>query len=276
MSNHGWAAALASWRHESATSGGYWIRHLWFVIVLLTLSGGAALLVQLKPGVAQAQVPMQIDERLARRCGSVLVAAAILLGIWQGGAIELFYIAGLATNVPQQILRMDQLIEFAPWFAIGFLLARAPALRGAVLRFSWPVALLTIAALALDLVYREQLWPPYGRFLDTLAAVGLTQLVIATIQRIADRPSALVQEIVRASFVIYLFHLPIVAGLVLLGKSLAMPLALKALLLMVLTLALSYGAWLIVVRSAVLRLLYDGVRQPRAESVAMLHLRSAN
>ena len=276
FSNNGWPAALASWKHESATSGGYWVRHLWFVIVLLYLSGAAALLVRVKPGLAQAMLPSRLDDALARWFTPMLIGAAALLGLWAGGAIELFYVAGLATNIPQQILRIDQLIEFAPWFVVGFTLARVPALKAALHRFSWPVALLTIAVLALDLAYREQLWPPYGRFLDTLAAVGMTQVLMALIKRMADRPSPLVQEIVRASFVIYLFHLPIVAGLVLLGKGLVMPLLLKALIIMLATTALSWGVWMVVRNSPTLRLLYDGVKMDRRAREPMLQLRSAN
>ncbi|MBT2187543.1 acyltransferase family protein [Sphingobium nicotianae] len=263
ISNLGWPGALPSWKHESLTSGGYGIRHLWFLIVLLYLSGAAALAHRISPGLAHATLRPAWDAWLARHFEVSLIAIALLLGLWMGGAIELFYVAGLATQLPQQILRLDQLIEFAPWFLIGALIARAPALKAALYRFSLPIALLSIAALALDLAFREQLWPPYGRFLDTLAAVGLSQLLIATIKRFADRPSPLVQEIVKASFVIYLFHLPILTGLVILGKMLILPLALKAGLLMMLTLALSWGVWLIVRRSPALRLLYDGTRPPQ-------------
>jgi len=224
LSNLGWREALLSWEHESTTSGGYWIRHLWFLIVLLYLSAAAALLCHLLPRLSIANLPARWDDWAARHAAPVVISVAVLLGLWEGAAIELFYMAGLATNLPQQILRIDQLIEFAPWFAIGGLIARAPAFKAAIYRFSSLLLVLTVGALAADLLWREQLWPPYGRFLDTLAALGLTQQLIAAFKRFADRPSALVRECVAASFVIYLFHLPILAGLVLAGKAIAMPL----------------------------------------------------
>lgn len=264
LSNFSWMAALRSWDHESSTSGGYWVRHLWFLIVLVYFSTAAALFCRVLPRLSAATLPARIDGLLARKLIWTIMGTALLVGLWEGAAIEWFYIKGLNTNLIQQILRIDQTIEFLPYFLIGCVIARAPALKDALYRFSPAVALFAVAALALDLALRDALWPPYGRFLDTLAAIGLTQLLIATIKRIGDRPSPAVQEMVRASFVIYLFHLPIIAGLVLVGKGLALPLGLKAGLIMALTLALSYGIWCLVRRSPLLLFLFDGTLAPPA------------
>lgn len=260
LSNFQWADALRSWGHESATSGGYWVRHLWFLVVLLYCSAVAALACRLLPRLRMATLPARIDNLLARNLFWTMLATALLVGLWEAAAIELFYMGGLATNLIQAILRIDQTIEFMPYFLISCLICRAPALKAALYRFSPAIALFAIAALALDIMFRNQLWPPYGRFLDMLAAVSVTQLLIATIKRIGDRPSPLVQEMVRASFVIYLFHLPITAGLVLVAKPLAIPVVLKALLVMGLTLAFSYAMWLLVRRSPLLLFLFDGRR----------------
>jgi glucan biosynthesis protein C len=261
LSNLGWRDALTSWDHNSATSGGYWIRHLWFLIVLLYLSSAVALCCWLFPSLQRATLTPRTDQWLARHVVPVVIATAVLLGIWQGGMIELFYIGGFATNGYQQILRLDQLIEFAPWFLLGGIIARAPALKNTLYRLSPPLIVFALAALAIDLAFRELLWPPHGRFLDTLAAVGVTQALIALIKRVADRPSLTVKALVDASFVIYLFHLPILAALVVFaGPHLAIPLGIKAPLFMALTFALSWGCWLIVKRSPLLRFLYDGVR----------------
>lgn len=274
LSNFGWRDALGSWDHNSSTSGGYWIRHLWFLIVLLYLSAAAALLCRLFPRLRDATLGQRMDDRLARNLPVTIIVTAILLGIWQGAAIEYFYIAGLATQLPQQILRIDQLIEFTPWFILGCILARAPALKAALYRFSPTIIILAFGTLALDIAFREALWPPYGRFLDTLAAVSLTQLLIAAIKRIADRPSPAVQALVQASFVIYLFHLPITAALVVFaGPHLAIALALKAPLFMALTLALSWVCWLVVRRSPLLRFLYDGVPPSASPAPAPLATR---
>jgi glucan biosynthesis protein C len=276
LSNFGWREALVSWERESTSSGGYWIRHLWFLIVLLYLSAIAALLCHLVPRLRTAQVAARIDDWAARNIALVIAGSAVLIGLWEGAAIELFYVAGFATNFPQQILRLDELLQFAPWFALGCVLARAPMLRAAVYRFSPALLVFTAVALAADFAWRDQLWAPYGRFLDTLVALGMTQLVIATIKLIADRPSPLVREMVAASFVIYLFHMPILAGLVVAAKGLAVPAALKALAIMGLTFALSYAVWLVVKRSAVLSLLYDGQWPKRSSGSTPIPLTTRN
>lgn len=265
LSNFHLPQALRSWEHNSATSGGYWVRHLWFIIVLLYCSTAAAGLVWLKPGLAKAMVPARIDAWAARNFPVALAIVAIVIGLWQGGAIELFYMAGLATNVPQEILRIDDLIASAPYFALGFLLMRAPSTLERLGRLSPTVLLLALGATAFSLATTDQYWPPIGRFIGTISAVALTQVVIAAVRRFLDRPIPLVQRFVAASFVIYLFHLPIILLLILLGQNIVMAAGLKAVAIMLLSLMLSYGAWLVVERSPILAFLFNGTPiRPRA------------
>lgn len=265
LSNFALPQALRSWEHNSATSGGYWVRHLWFIIVLLYCSTAAALLVQWKPGLARAVVPARVDGWMARHSFLTLVLAAVMIGLWEGGAIELFYMAGLATNVPQQILRLDDLISSAPYFILGIFVARSPQTLERVRQFS-PLGLaVAIGATSVSLATMGEFWPPVGRFIGAIAAVMLTQLVIAGAKRLRDRPIPLIQRFVAASFVMYLFHLPIILLLILLGQDLVMPVALKAASIMLLSLLLSYGIWLVVERSALLSLLFNGIPMPRRE-----------
>ncbi|MBB5987011.1 acyltransferase family protein [Sphingobium lignivorans] len=259
LSNFSIGPALASWEHNSSVSGGYWVRHLWFIIVLLQCSALAALLTTLSPRLSQAQIAPATDFRLARRPALVVLLTALVLGAWEASAIELFYAAGFATNVPQQIFRLDQLLQFIPWFAAGCLVARAPRLRDALHRPSFAIALLGVLALAAHFMFKGQLHPAAGRLVETVAAVAITQMLLAGVKHVADRPHPAVQELVRASFVIYLFHLPITAALVVIGQPLALPVSVKAVLAILLTLGLSWMAWRIVLRSPMLRLLYDGV-----------------
>jgi len=262
LSNFSWGPAITSWQHNSATSGGYWVRHLWFIIVLLYCSAGAALLCRLSPRLRSAQVAPGRDAWMAADLTRAILIGAVAIGLWEAVAIELFYMGGLATQIPQQILRLDELIEYAPWFFAGALIARAPMFKAALYRPSIEVALVGLAALTVHSLFGAQLHPAAGRFVDTIAAVAMTQMLIALLKRFADRPQPAIQAFVRASFVIYLVHLPIVAGLVLLGQHVAMPVVAKALLVMLLTLALSCGAWLVIVRFPTLRLLFDGIRPP--------------
>lgn len=250
--------AVASWLHNSATSGGYWVRHLWFIVILLYCSIAAATLVWRRPSLRSAIVSDRADGWMARNVPLALVGVATALGLWEAGAVELFYIGGLATNLPQQILRLDELIMFAPYFLLGCAIQRAPATLDRVTRPSAAVAAVAVAATCLSLGYLGQFSPPVGRFVGTIAGVALAQLVFAGARRFLDRPIPLVQKLVAASFVIYLFHMPIVVMLVWLGQYVAIPVAVKAVGIMLLTLALSYAVWMMVERSPVLSFLFDG------------------
>ena len=263
LSNMPWTDAVASWKHNSATSGGYWVRHLWFIIVLLYCSTAAALLVRWRPALRDALLPARIDAWIADHFAVTLMAGAVLLGLWEAVAVELFYIGGFATNLPQQILRLDELITYAPYFASGCLLARSPRTLDRAVRFIPAIALVALASTAVSLLYVDSFWAPVGRFFGTISGIALTQVLIAGAKAFLDRPIPLVQRLVEASFVIYLVHMPIVVMLVLLGKSVALPVGAKAAAVMLLTLALSYGAWLLVERSAWLRFLFNGDPMPR-------------
>ncbi|GLT01165.1 glucan biosynthesis protein [Sphingobium jiangsuense] len=257
------AQAWRSFLYNSATSGGYWVRHLWFIIVLLYFCAIAALCVKARPSWKAAVLPARIDRRLARRLLPVLVAVALATGLWEAVAVEAFYMAGLATNLPQQILRLDEVIQYAPWFLMGVVLARAPMMREELYRFSAPMAAIAALATGASLILMGHLGPMQGRFLATIAALFLTQCAIAACKQLADRPHRPVMRLVDASFAIYLFHMPVIIGLVLAGKYLAMPLGLKAGLVLAAAFALSWGAWAVVSRSRVLLFLFDGRTQVR-------------
>ncbi|MCW2387654.1 glucan biosynthesis protein C [Sphingobium sp. B11D3B] len=259
LSNFSLWGALGSLEKNSLQSGGYWVRHLWFIIVLLYLCGAAALLCHLATRAGQAVLPARLDDWLGRHMAAAVIGLGVVIGLWQAGMIELFYAWGFATNLPQQILRIDQLVQFAPWFALGWLVCRAPEFRAALHK---PSALLALTALAATLLYLQigrDVHPMTERFIGAIAAISMTQSLIAAMKRLADRPSPTVQALVSGAFVIYLVHLPITAGLVVLGQHIAMPVVVKAGVITALTMALSWGCWRIVQASPTLRLLYDGV-----------------
>jgi glucan biosynthesis protein C len=235
--------------NNSAKSAGYWIRHLWFLIVLLYFCAAAAGASVLFPELRRFFLSRRRDAWLARHFALTLAALAVVVGLWEAVSIELFWKAGLAKNVPQQLLRIDDGLQYAPYFLIGLVVARTSALRERVYRFS-PGMFVA------------------GVVLTTIASIALTQPMIALMRRLAHRPSPLVREFVSASFVIYLFHLPILVWLVVAFTGVAMPVGAKAVAIAVLTLGLSYGAWQVVRQSPLLRLLFDGVTPPKKQAPA--------
>ncbi len=250
--------AWSSFLHNSATSGGYWVRHLWFIIVLLYCCACTALVMKVAPSLRQAMLPARIDRWAVGYAVPVLMVVAVLLGLWEAAAVEAFYMAGLATNGPQQIMRLDELIQFAPWFMLGLMLERAPRFCTRLYSLSGPMVMIAMLASTVSLLGIDYLGPMQGRFVATIAGLSLTQCAIAACHEMANRPHPVVRKLVDASFTIYLFHMPIIIGLVVLGKAVAIPLALKVTLVIFLTFALSYGAWAIVSQSRMLMFLFDG------------------
>jgi glucan biosynthesis protein C len=97
------------------------------------------------------------------------------------------------------------------------------------------------------------------RFVGTIAAIATTQVLIAAARRFLDRPVPIVRELTDASFVIYLFHLPLIVLLVWLAQSLPIPAVVKALGVAAGSGLGSYGVWLLVARDRGMSLLFDGV-----------------
>jgi glucans biosynthesis protein C len=262
ISNLPLQAAIDSWIGNSLKSGGYWVRHLWFIIVLLYFCCAIAWLARAKTGFAKARLPERIDRLAGRHMVAALLVLAAIVGLWEALAVEAFYIAGLNTNIIQEILRVDQTIIYAPWFALGCFLQRSHETVAQVTRYSHLVAVLAVIAVVLAIVTKEQVHPALFRFIETFAAMLMTQLSISIAAHLFDRPIPVVQRFTAASFVIYLFHLPVICGLVFAGQYVPLPPLVKAVAVMVLTLLLSYAAWLVIERSKALALMFDGGMRP--------------
>ena len=257
-----YAEALRSFQDNALTSGGYWVRHLWFIIVLLYCSAIAAGLVRFVPALAQRQVAPAIDARLARHLPLMLLATAAIVGLWEGAAVEAFWDWGFATNLYQQILRIDEFIAYLPYFALGCLLQRMPAVQARFGQLSPAVAVIAVGTTIVSLRWGPQVHPATGRFIATFAALATTQVLVAAARTWFDRPSATARAVTEGAFVIYLFHMPIVIWLAWLGQDLAVPTWTKVIAVNLLTLALSWGAWLVIRRSGTLSLAFNGVRTP--------------
>lgn len=267
LSNFALGPAIVSLLHNSATSGGYWIRHLWFLIVLLYFCMAVALLFNFAPQLRGKMVSQRFDRWCAHHFILFMLAMAGLVGMWEAVSIEAFYAAGLATNGPQQIMRLDEVLIYAPWFLIGCVVARTPLVRERLYGFSMPVTLAAIALTVTSLVLGDRLGSMTVRCLDAIAALALAQLLIALCSHFARRANPVTDKLVDASFAIYLVHLPIITWLVVVVRPIAMPVAMKALLVMMATFILSWLAALLIARVPVLRLLFDG-RKPLPETGA--------
>lgn len=263
LSNLPWHAAVRSWRDNTLTSGGYGMRHLWFIIVLLYFSAAAAWLAAGSASVRTGTISPRVDRWCARHFGWTFLAVAMIVGAWEALALEAFYAAGLATMVPQQILRLDEVVIYLPWFALGGVLVRSRQTLAQACCFSWSVAAFALTATALWQLIHHDVSPMAERFVGSVAALAVTQVLIAGARMLLDRPMRIVRKLTDASFVIYLFHLPVIELLVWLAQPLAVPTLVKAVVIMALSLALSYAAWVGIRRVRAMALLFEGLHLPR-------------
>ena len=272
LSNFAPAEALDSFRHLSLTSGGYWVRHLWFIIVLLYLCGATALAAQIWPRLRTAILPEQIDRWTARRPLAALLLLGIAVGLFEAVTIELFYGAHLNTTLPQEILRLDDLLGALPWFVLGLALQRGPRALDAMGERRASVAVLAVAATALALVLYGHSWPPLYRFVGAVAAMLATQVILSVARQSFDRASPVTDRLVRGSFVVYLFHVPVIVWLALIVDAIGLSPAIGFVLVACGTLATTLAIAALVERSPVLSLLYSGTRdlaRPRARRDTM-------
>jgi len=269
LSNLPWPEAVKSWRENSLTSGGYWVRHLWFIVVLLYFSSVTAWLAMRLPMVKRGILPPRLDRWGSRHFGLLLLGLGVVIGAWEALAVEGFYAAGLATMIPQQVLRLDEVILFLPWFALGCVLARSPEILLRAARFSPLIAVTAVVTTAAWLWVHSDVAPMVERFIGAFAALTTTQVLIATARSLLDRPIPLVRKLTDASFVIYLFHLPLIALLVWLAQPLPVAPLVKALAVMALSLGLSYAIWLAIGRVRSMSLLFEGITaRPRRVELA--------
>lgn len=260
--------ANQAWMAHSSRLSAYWIRHLWFIIVLLYYCCAIALLVQLKPELASMRLPRHIDRFVGKRLGVSLLVIAAVLGAWQSLVLGAFFTFDPNSRATQEILRLHQAISYAPWFLLGVLMQRASEARNKASHYS-PIALaFAIAFGLLAVVSAGQVPNALYRFIEAFAALFMAQVLISLANRLFDRPIPAVQRVTNASFVIYLFHLPIICVLVVAGQYVPIPTIIKAMLVMVLAMALSYGAWTVIERHRTLALLFDGGMRPAPKPAA--------
>jgi len=148
-------------------------------------------------------------------------------------------------------------------------LARSPEILLRAARFSPLIAVTAVVTTAAWLWVHSDVAPMVERFIGAFAALTTTQVLIATARSLLDRPIPLVRKLTDASFVIYLFHLPLIALLVWLAQPLPVAPLVKALAVMALSLGLSYAIWLAIGRVRSMSLLFEGITaRPRRVELA--------
>ncbi|MCC2980838.1 acyltransferase family protein [Sphingomonas sp. IC4-52] len=250
---------LASWADQTLPPSRSTTEHLWFLIVLIYYSALAAGLVMLMPGRRLVAIAPSLDRRIAGHAGLLLFLYAVATGCFTFlvGKMEGRVMA--EDSFAADVLTLHFAWMYAPYFALGMIIQRTAGLRSAVTRWMWPLTVIGAGAAFVLLTRASALPWALVCILRAVAAIGLSQFLIAGVFALFNRGHPWVKEVVDASFAIYLLHLPALVFLFWAVDGLPLPVTARFLLLTIGTLALCWAAWLVIRRHAVLQLLFSGL-----------------
>ena len=263
-----WAGVADQWRALAADPRG-WTYHLWFLHTLLMLSVAMAALRAWAPGA-----PFAATARWLERTVTPLPFAPVALAVALTAGIVPLLVERALERVGAPLrpfgaaFDLHKLFGYAPWFALGALLAHARPLldwltRGA--RAAVPLA--ALAAVGLVTIPDGGTLGTVGRAVATsLAGIAWISIGFSATRRWFDRPSRGVRHVADASFTVYLFHLPIALALAAAIDALRPPPLLAFTGVLVVTLALSFGAHELIRRSPLLTWAFNGKRSRPASA----------
>jgi glucans biosynthesis protein C len=235
--------------------------HLWFVQVLLYYTALFAGLALLFPRLATVQWSGD-RPGLARTFVPLTIAVGLVLGLWGLGTLQLEryrYLSNFAIN----FLSARYALDYLPWFVLGAVIQRVPALDRRFARFSWLLLAVGVAA-SLIAVFAERALPFGAKpILTGVAALCLTQAALGILSHLIPGETRWVKALVSASFVIYLFHEPLIVLATPLLDQVPLPIWPKFALLCAVAFFGSYGIWKLVRLSPALRYLFNGERAKR-------------
>ena len=235
--------------------------HLWFVQVLLYYTAGLAGLVWLFPRLARAELGGE-QRLLVRWFIPLTIATGLLLGLCSLGSLQLEryrYLNSFDIN----FLSARYALDYLPWFLLGTMLQRIPALDSRFARFSWILFLVGLAASIAVVFYTRSipfLWRPV---LTGVAAICLTQASLGALAHFIHGERRWVKALVSASFVIYLFHEPLIVLVTPWIDLLPLPVWPKFILLCLTAFFGSYGIWKLIKLNPALRYIFNGERKKK-------------
>lgn len=220
-----------------------WFHHLWFLVPLLWMCAGAALLHATLPAMAAWRAPQRLQTKIASRIVLVALGFAAAIGFYRLGTNWMFFQLRISDYPAlSSIAFIPDVVQFLPSFALGMALSRADIV---LRRFVQPLPALwiigAIAALAYAALNSTRQLPELAIVLRAFAGVCVTHVVLSAARTWFDRPSALVDRIVAASFGIYVLHYPLIAVLGLALDDVSGWVAIKYVGVCVVVLAASYA-----------------------------------
>lgn len=251
------------------TSSGYdWVLHLWFLVDLMLYSAVLAVSLRLSQLGCFARARRVVDGGARYKA---LLAAVVLSSA--GVAAVVVWAMGRERFVFGGVIDFARLSAFAPFFALGVILARRPELLEMMTRKSWTAGLAALACSAVS-VFAARIPAPSGpivRFLlFPVTGVLMAQLLMALARRFANTSNRLVAFGADSAFTVYLLHHPIVLSLGALFLRVQWNPILEWGLIVAIAAVLSSGAHLVVRGSDAMVFLLNGTRNRRPERAAVV------
>ena len=237
------------------------VHHLWFLIVLIYYSVAAAAIVKLTPTKWKWSY-LDFVER-TRAPWLLIIVSCCLIGFYQMLTYSLLLHIGRIVGSKFEVFKIELGIFYTPYFIFGFILARLPAANEIFLRLHPLILISAVASLsfALTLYDTDALGlqtKAIAQLFSAVPALLVAQALLSLAKRYSDKPMRGVDALVGASFVIYLFHQPLVIFFNELFLMVDAPVLLEFAVTTLSVTAISYAIWLIVRRSKVLNVLFNG------------------
>jgi len=235
-----------------------WISHLWFLWVLIAYCVGLAILQALSRGTLRARLEALVDWVAGNRIVSLAAFAALCALAAQAQTL----IVGASPYYGNAVVNYNLYVIY---FGFGALVYSSRRLNDLLLKPGPAAAVAGFGLVTLSQVPHTDL---VMHTVKVMAAIFGALLIVGFISNLAhrhfNRPSSRVRKLVDASFTIYLFHHPVIYVLATLFLLVDLPPVLEFAVIAVSAGVISYAIHLAVSRSAIARLMFNGVRGKKA------------
>lgn len=263
-----YGAVYAEWLKEITTSGIHWLRHFWFLVVLLELSALLALAHAAWPKLASWRPEERVSLLIDRNPVPSLIVAAVCIAALSIASVIGMSFTGFNNHQILSMLQLRKTLLFAPFFLIGAFLSRDSQLLE---RFVTPIpavwlgAGVSIPAYAASSLFIKNLHIQTIAELVSSSFAGLfmAHVVLSACKKWYDKPNPIVDRLVLGSMAIYALHQPIIGVLGMMAFYVDAPIFVEFLAICLLTLAMAYAGYVVVDKSRILSLFFNGsVKSP--------------
>lgn len=254
---------------EITTSGIHWLRHFWFLVVLLELSALLAFAHSAWPKLAYWRPGERVSSLVSRNpVPSLLVAAVLIAAVSIASVIGMSF-TGFNNHRILGMLQLRNTLIFAPFFLLGAFLSRDSQILE---RFVKPIPAVWLGAgvsipayAASTLLIKNQHIQTIAELVSSsFAGLFMAHVVLSACKKWYDKPNPIIDRLVLGSMAIYVLHQPIIGVLGMMAFYVDAPIFVEFLAICLLTLALAYVGYVVVDKSRILSLFFNGSIKSRA------------